>query len=101
MDLASVVAALASVGVRVSGSTPNNNIQGDSSRACPTGLAGPEPSGTHNHPGQHFQGAPPSGGTAAQCGQRQLGLLPRTHTGVPGQRARRSRKEAAPHMTLP
>ena len=57
MDLASVVAALASVGVRVSGSTPNNNIQGDSSRACPTGLAGPEPSGTHNDPGQHFQTA--------------------------------------------
>ena len=54
MDLASVVAALASVGVRVSGSTPNNNIQEDSSRACPTGLAGPEPSGTHNDPGQHF-----------------------------------------------
>ena len=53
MDLASVVAALASVGVRVSGSTPNNNIQEDSSRACPTGLAGPEPSGTHNDPGQH------------------------------------------------
>ena len=58
MDLASVVAALASVGVRVSGSTPNNNIQGDSSRACPTGLAGPEPSGTHNDPGQHFQSHP-------------------------------------------
>ena len=56
MDLASVVAALASVGVRVTGSTPNNNIQGDSSRACPTGLAGPEPSGTHNDPGQHFHG---------------------------------------------
>ena len=55
MDLASVVAALASVGVRVSGSNPNNNIQGDSSRACPTGPAGPEPSGTHNDPGQHFQ----------------------------------------------
>ena len=54
MDLASVVAAVASVGVRVSGSTPNNNIQGDSSRACPTGLAGPEPSGTLNDPGQHF-----------------------------------------------
>ena len=54
MDLASVVAALASVGVRVSGSTPNNNIQEDSSPACPTGLAGPEPSGTHNDPGQHF-----------------------------------------------
>ena len=57
MDLASVVAALASVGVRVSGSNPNNNIQGDSSRACPTGLAGPEPSGTHNDPGQHFHGS--------------------------------------------
>ena len=55
MDLASVVAALASVGVRVSGSTPNSNVQGDSSRACPTGLAGPEPSGTINDPGQHFQ----------------------------------------------
>ena len=54
MDLASVVAALASVSVRVSGSTPNNNVQGDSSRACPTGLAGPEPSGTINDPGQHF-----------------------------------------------
>ena len=54
MDLASVVAALASVGVRVSGSNPNNNIQEDSSRACPTGLAGPEPSGTHIDPGQHF-----------------------------------------------
>ena len=60
MDLASVVAALASVGVRVSGSTPNNNIQGDSSRACPTGLAGPEPSGTHNDPGQHFHSNPVS-----------------------------------------
>ena len=55
MDLASVVAVLASVGVRVSGSTPNSNVQGDSSRACPTGLAGPEPSGTINDPGQHFQ----------------------------------------------
>ena len=55
MDLASVVAALASVGVRVSGSTPNSNTQVDSSRACPTGLAGPEPSGTINDPGQHFQ----------------------------------------------
>ena len=54
MDLASVVAALASVGVRVSGSTPNSSVQGDSSRACPTGLAGPEPSGTINDPGQHF-----------------------------------------------
>ena len=57
MDLASVVAALASVGVRVSGSTPNSNVQGDSSRACPTGLAGPEPSGTNIDPGQHFHGS--------------------------------------------
>ena len=55
MDLASVVAALASVGVQVSGSTPNSSVQVDSSRACPTGLAGPEPSGTINDPGQHFQ----------------------------------------------
>ena len=55
MDLASVVAALTSVGVRVSGSTPNSSVQVDSSRACPTGLAGPEPSGTINDPGQHFQ----------------------------------------------
>ena len=54
MDLASVVAALASVGVRVSGSTPNSSVQVDSSRACPTGLAGPEPSGIFHDPGQHF-----------------------------------------------
>ena len=57
MDLASVVAALASVGVRVSGSTPNSSVQVDSSRACPTGLAGPEPSGTFHEPGQHFHGS--------------------------------------------
>ena len=55
MDLASVVAALASIGVRVSGFTPNSSVQVDSSRACPTGLAGPEPSGTFHDPGQHFQ----------------------------------------------
>ena len=55
MDLASVVAALAAVGVRVSGSAPNSNVQVDSSRACPPGLAGPEPSGTINDLGQHFQ----------------------------------------------
>ena len=54
MDLASVVAALASVGVRVSGSAPNTSVQVDSSRACPPGLAGPEPSGTINDLGQHF-----------------------------------------------
>ena len=64
MDLASVVAALASVGVRVSGSAPNSSVQVDSSRACPTGLAGPEPSGTINDPGQHFQAV---GSTAHAC----------------------------------
>ena len=55
MDLASVVAALASVGVRVSGSAPNSSVQVDSSRACPPGLAGAEPSGTIHDLGQHFQ----------------------------------------------
>ena len=55
MDLASVVAALASVGVRVSGSAPNSSVQVDSLRACPPGLAGLEPSGTINDLGQHFQ----------------------------------------------
>ena len=59
MDLASVVAALASVGVRVSGSAPNSSVQVDSSRACPPGLAGPEPSGTTHDLGQHFQMADP------------------------------------------
>ena len=59
MDLASVVAALASVGVRVSGSAPNSSVQVDSSRACPPGLAGPEPSGTIHDLGQHFHWAPP------------------------------------------
>ena len=54
MDLASVVAALASVGVRVSGSAPNSSVQVDSSRACPPGLASPEPSGTIHDLGQHF-----------------------------------------------
>ena len=63
MDLASVVAALASVGVRVSGSAPNSSVQVDSSRACPPGLAGPEPSGTINDLGQHFQ--PPACSTPA------------------------------------
>ena len=58
MDLASVVAALASVGVRVSGSAPNSSVQVDSSRACPPGLAGPEPSGTIHDLGQHFHGCP-------------------------------------------
>ena len=57
MDLASVVAALASVGVRVSGSAPNSSVQVDSSRACPRGLAGPEPSGTIHDLGQHFHGS--------------------------------------------
>ena len=57
MDLASVVAALASVGVRVSGSAPNSSVQVDTSRACPPGLAGPEPSGTTHDLGQHFHGS--------------------------------------------
>ena len=57
MDLASVFAALASVGVRVSGSAPNSSVQVDSSRACPPGLAGPEPSGTIHDLGQHFHGS--------------------------------------------
>ena len=58
MDLASVVAALASVGVRVSGSAPNSSVQVDSSRAWPPGLAGPEPSGTIHDLGQHFHPNP-------------------------------------------
>ena len=57
MDLASVVAALASVGVRVSGSAPNSSVQVDSSRACPPGLAGPEPPGTTHDLAQHFHGS--------------------------------------------
>ena len=57
MDLASVVAALASVGVCVSGSAPNSSVQVDSSRACPPGLAGPEPSGPIHDLGQHFHGS--------------------------------------------
>ena len=71
MDLASVVAALASVGVRVSGSTPNSSVQVDSSRACPTGLAGPEPSGTINDPGQHFQLAGMWGSRSGQMRRRR------------------------------
>ena len=67
MDLASVVAALASVGVRVSGSAPNSSVQVDSSRACPPGLAGPEPSGTIHDLGQHFQA---SGGSLGQVTSR-------------------------------
>ena len=79
MDLASVVAALASVGVRVSGSTPNNNIQGDSSRACPTGLAGPEPSGTLNDPGQHFQ-QPSAVFVLGRCTADRWASLPQCHS---------------------
>ena len=76
MDLASVVAALASVGVRVSGSNPNNNIQGDSSRACPTGLAGPEPSGTHIDPGQHFHKSTAYVLLMVCLAKRSMGALP-------------------------
>ena len=45
--------------------------------------------------GRHRRGPPPPQGRggAPPQGERRLGLLPRTHTGVPGQRARRSRKE--------
>ena len=57
MDLASVVAALASFAARVSGSAPNSSVRVDSSRACPPGLAGPEPSGTIHDLGQHFHGS--------------------------------------------
>ena len=65
MDLASVVAALASVGVRVSGVAPDSSVQVHSPRACPPGLAGPEPSGTIHDLGQHFHALPaPSAGTA-------------------------------------
>ena len=71
MDLASVVAALASVGVRVSGSAPNSSVQVDSSRACPPGLAGPEPSGTINDLGQHFQRA---AGRCLSCPMRTAGM---------------------------
>ena len=83
MDLASVVAALASVGVRVSGSNPNNNIQGDSSRACPTGLAGPEPSGTHIDPGQHFQRVTKEEAKRAKSNHTVKMMLPKEyHTNV-------------------
>ena len=98
MDLASVVAALASVGVRVSGSTPNNNIQGDSSRACPTGLAGPEPSGTLNDPGQHFQpdvGAVRSGHGAVRGAPTQ----PTTPMSTRSRAARGRAAQAAPSGT--
>ena len=44
---------------------------------------------------------PPGAGGATLWGKRPLDLLPRAHTGVPGQRAQRNSMEAAPHMTLP
>ena len=96
MDLASVVAALASVGVRVSGSTPNSSVQVDSSRACPTGLAGPEPSGTINDPGQHFHGAPsptrPSRHHHTRKGKDKGKGRARDTKGHSGKRARRGPK---------
>ena len=73
MDLASVVAALASVGVRVSGSAPNSSVQVDSSRACPPGLAGPEPSGTINDLGQHFQDVKTNYAPAAMVNWQEAG----------------------------
>ena len=94
MDLASVVAALASVGVRVSGSTPNSSVQVDSSRACPTGLAGPEPSGTINDPGQHFQqGSEESGSEAEVRGNRGPSSIQATSPSVPTKK--RARKATA------
>ena len=90
MDLASVVAALASVGVRVSGSTPNSSVQGDSSRACPTGLAGPEPSGTINDPGQHFHPNPNPGGNSEPSGG-QSG--PTTHSQTQAQQEQGAKRE--------
>ena len=75
MDLASVVAALASVGVRVSGSTPNSSVQVDSSRACPTGLAGPEPSGTFHDPGQQFQGIGSVASSLPLAGPDEVSIL--------------------------
>ena len=124
MDLASVVAALASVGVRVSGSTPNSSVQGDSSRACPTGLAGPEPSGTNIDPGQHFHSDAPQNGrghppwgrpsatpTASNAGPQRGTLWGRcwvptsapTAPGTPGRGtlAARSRGRAAGRGTAP
>ena len=44
---------------------------------------------------------PPGAGGATRWGERPLDLLPRAHTGVPGQRAQRNSMEAAPDMTLP
>ena len=44
---------------------------------------------------------PPGAGGATRWGERPLDLLPRAHTGVPGQRAQQNSMEAAPHMTLP
>ena len=86
MDLASVVAALASVGVRVSGPTPNSSVQVDSSRACPPGLAGPEPSGTINDLGQHFHGRVGVG--AHHCPFELHALWGLRATGVAGGRPR-------------
>ena len=77
MDLASVVAALAAVGVRVSGSAPNSSVQVDSSRACPPGLAGPEPSGTIHDLGQHFQGV-----ILAAQNEPKSGVLPIAYLGA-------------------
>ena len=51
MDLSSVLAALSSHGVR---SVTGTNIQVASPQGCTPRLAGPEPSGTIIHPGQHL-----------------------------------------------
>ena len=51
MDLSGVLAALSSHGVA---SATGTNIQVASPQGCTPGLAGPEPSGTFIHPGQHL-----------------------------------------------
>ena len=44
---------------------------------------------------------PPGARGATRWGERPLDLLPRAHTGVPGQRAQQTSMEAAPHRTHP
>ena len=61
--------------------------RGDAPPTPPPPPPRPPQQGSHRRgppPPQGRGGAPPSGGMAAQCGQRRLGLLPRTHTGSAG-----------------
>ena len=53
MDLSSVLAALSSHGVP---SVSATNSQVATPQGCSPGLAGPQPSGTFIHPGQHLHG---------------------------------------------